>query len=250
MTLPPARSSSRGPSTWRATGVTTYLENDGRLEHTQQMAGHESPRTTKLCDRTKDEITLSEVERIRLALDSMAVGRGKQTRGIELRGKLQHGGGPNLRPINIGRAAGWRIAPVDHQIVLLPATRRNPAAGCQATNKSSPPGGDNENPLSSCPCWIGNELCFADLCSREDTGVVVTANAFLATLSNSQLAAMKYDYTLANAEVWSNIPITIAAGNGLKLGGLTSSQLTPALAHILAHHCATGAREDRYRGLG
>ena len=33
----------------------------GRLEHAQQMAGHESPRTTKLYDRTKDEITLSEV---------------------------------------------------------------------------------------------------------------------------------------------------------------------------------------------
>jgi hypothetical protein len=49
-----------------ATGITIYLENDGRLEHAQQMAGHESPRTTKLYDRTKDEITLSEVERIRL----------------------------------------------------------------------------------------------------------------------------------------------------------------------------------------
>jgi hypothetical protein len=42
------------------------LENGGRLEHAQQMAGNESPRTTKLYDRTKDEITLSEVERIRL----------------------------------------------------------------------------------------------------------------------------------------------------------------------------------------
>ena len=50
----------------RATDITIYLENDGRLEHAQQMAGHESPRTTKLYDRTKDEITLSEVERIRL----------------------------------------------------------------------------------------------------------------------------------------------------------------------------------------
>ena len=49
-----------------ATGITIYLENDGRLERAQQMAGHESPRTTKLYDRTKDEITLSEVERIRL----------------------------------------------------------------------------------------------------------------------------------------------------------------------------------------
>jgi integrase len=56
-----------GCHTWRATGITIYLENDGRLEHAQQMAGHESPRTTKLIyDRTKDEITLSEVERIRL----------------------------------------------------------------------------------------------------------------------------------------------------------------------------------------
>ena len=55
-----------GCHTWRATGITIYLENDGRLERAQQMAGHESPRTTKLYDRTKDEITLSEVERIRL----------------------------------------------------------------------------------------------------------------------------------------------------------------------------------------
>jgi integrase/recombinase XerD len=45
------------------TGITIYLKNDGRLEHAQQMAGHEFPRTTKLY---KDEITLSEVERIRL----------------------------------------------------------------------------------------------------------------------------------------------------------------------------------------
>jgi integrase/recombinase XerD len=52
-----------GRHTWRATGI-IYLENDGRLEHAQQMAGHESPRTTKLYDRTKDEITLSEAERI------------------------------------------------------------------------------------------------------------------------------------------------------------------------------------------
>src|SRR5205807_6244668 len=51
---------------WRATGVTVYLENGGRLEHAQHMAGHESPRTTKLYDRTKDEITIGEVKRIQL----------------------------------------------------------------------------------------------------------------------------------------------------------------------------------------
>ena len=37
-----------------------------RLEHAQQMAAHESPRTTKLYDRTKDEITIGGVERIQL----------------------------------------------------------------------------------------------------------------------------------------------------------------------------------------
>lgn len=50
----------------RAIGVTVHLENGGRLEHTQQMAAHESPRTTKLYDRTKDEITVGEVERVQL----------------------------------------------------------------------------------------------------------------------------------------------------------------------------------------
>jgi integrase len=55
-----------GCHTWRATGITVYLENGGRLEQAQQMAGHESPRTTNLYDRTRDEITAGEVERIRL----------------------------------------------------------------------------------------------------------------------------------------------------------------------------------------
>lgn len=50
--------------TFRATGITAYLDNSGTLENAQLMAAHESPRTTKLYDRTGDEITLDEVERI------------------------------------------------------------------------------------------------------------------------------------------------------------------------------------------
>lgn len=50
--------------TFRATGITAYLENGGTIEKAQQIAAHESPRTTKLYDRTGDEITLDEVERI------------------------------------------------------------------------------------------------------------------------------------------------------------------------------------------
>ena len=53
-----------GCHTFRATGITAYLEAGGTLEKAQAMAGHESPRTTKLYDRTGDEITLDEVERI------------------------------------------------------------------------------------------------------------------------------------------------------------------------------------------
>ena len=50
--------------TFRATGITAYLENGGTIEHAQAIAAHESPRTTKLYDRTSDAITLDEVERI------------------------------------------------------------------------------------------------------------------------------------------------------------------------------------------
>jgi site-specific recombinase XerD len=50
--------------TFRATGITAYLLNSGSLEHAQAIAAHESPRTTKLYDRTSDEITLDEIERI------------------------------------------------------------------------------------------------------------------------------------------------------------------------------------------
>src|SRR5215813_3540251 len=52
--------------TFRATGITAYMDAGGTLENAQLMAAHESPRTTKLYDRTGDEITLDEVERIRI----------------------------------------------------------------------------------------------------------------------------------------------------------------------------------------
>jgi integrase/recombinase XerD len=50
--------------TFRATGITAYLENGGTIEHAQAITAHESPRTTKLYDRTGDAITLDEIERI------------------------------------------------------------------------------------------------------------------------------------------------------------------------------------------
>jgi site-specific recombinase XerD len=49
---------------FRAFGITAYLKNGGSLEKAQKMAAHEDPRTTKLYDRTSDEVSLDEVERI------------------------------------------------------------------------------------------------------------------------------------------------------------------------------------------
>ena len=52
--------------TFRATGITTYLENGGTLEHAQTIANHESPRTTKLYDRTREELSQNEIEKIKI----------------------------------------------------------------------------------------------------------------------------------------------------------------------------------------
>jgi len=55
-----------GNHTFRATGITQYLRNGGRRELAQQMAAHESPRTTALYDRRDDDVAIDEVERIQI----------------------------------------------------------------------------------------------------------------------------------------------------------------------------------------
>ena len=52
--------------TFRATGITAYLQNGGQLEHAQRIAAHESVRTTKLYDRTHDTVSLDEIEKIQI----------------------------------------------------------------------------------------------------------------------------------------------------------------------------------------
>jgi integrase/recombinase XerD len=50
--------------TFRATGITAFRKNGGSIEHAQQIANHATPQTTRLYDRSGDEITLDEIERI------------------------------------------------------------------------------------------------------------------------------------------------------------------------------------------
>lgn len=53
-----------GCHSFRATGITEYLRNGGKLEVAQQMANHESARTTGLYDRRQGQVTLDEIERV------------------------------------------------------------------------------------------------------------------------------------------------------------------------------------------
>jgi site-specific recombinase XerD len=55
-----------GNHSFRATGITAYLKNGGTLEKARCMAAHASARTTQLYDRRRDEMSLNEVERIRV----------------------------------------------------------------------------------------------------------------------------------------------------------------------------------------
>ena len=52
--------------TFRPTGFTTYRANGGTPEKAQELANHASPRNNKRFDRTSDQITLDEVERIEI----------------------------------------------------------------------------------------------------------------------------------------------------------------------------------------
>lgn len=55
-----------GNHTFRATGITAYLKNGGQLETAAAMANHSSTRTTQLYDRRPDQVSLDEIERVRI----------------------------------------------------------------------------------------------------------------------------------------------------------------------------------------
>ncbi len=50
--------------TFRATTITDLLEQGVPLEDVQHLAAHADPRTTRLCDRRKRQVTRNIVERI------------------------------------------------------------------------------------------------------------------------------------------------------------------------------------------
>jgi len=81
---------------------------------------------------------------------------------------------------------------------------------------------DASSSSSDCSSYTGTEL------------IVCLANTFYATLSTSEQSSVVLSYTLANAEVWSNLPTNMISRNGLKFGDLSSTQLAAALALVQA----------------
>jgi integrase/recombinase XerD len=51
---------------FRATGVTEYMNSGGTIEIAQRIAGHTSPATTRIYDRSADRLTLEEIERVQI----------------------------------------------------------------------------------------------------------------------------------------------------------------------------------------
>lgn len=60
--LPPDLS----PHSFRVTTITDLLDQQLPLEDVQDLAGHADPRTTRLYDRSRRQITRNIVERIRV----------------------------------------------------------------------------------------------------------------------------------------------------------------------------------------
>ena len=51
---------------FRAGGITAYLNAGGTLDHARRIAGHASTATTKLYDRTSDRVSAAEIRRIKV----------------------------------------------------------------------------------------------------------------------------------------------------------------------------------------
>ena len=57
---------------FRATGITNYMSNGGRIDIAQAQAGHADARTTGLYDHSKDKVTQSEIEKINFERDRIS----------------------------------------------------------------------------------------------------------------------------------------------------------------------------------
>jgi integrase/recombinase XerD len=62
---------------FRATGITEYMNSGGIIEIAQQIAGHKSSSTTRIYDRSRDRLTIQEIERVQIGSANSRIHLGK-----------------------------------------------------------------------------------------------------------------------------------------------------------------------------
>jgi hypothetical protein len=72
--------------------------------------------------------------------------------------------------------------------------------------------------------------------------VVTAVNAFIETLTAEQKTSIQYDLTLANAQQWSNLPTTMVARNGVRIGDMSMTAQNAAIAVTAAATGSAGAK--------
>ncbi|MBO0949839.1 DUF3500 domain-containing protein [Fibrella forsythiae] len=77
------------------------------------------------------------------------------------------------------------------------------------------------------------------------TRVVCLAEAFKATLSSSQVAAMQFTYSKTNAQKWSNLPAALSARIGINLSTLSTTQLA-AFRDLMVAVLALNTTDEGY----
>lgn len=84
--------------------------------------------------------------------------------------------------------------------------------------------------------------CESDTSTADNTAAVVdAANALIAALTTEQQTAIQYEKTLANAQVWSNLPTSFVQRNGVKLADMSAGAKAAADALAAVAAGATGS---------
>jgi hypothetical protein len=73
-----------GNHSFRASGITDYLERGGDINIAKRMAGHRNVKTTELYDRRGDEVSFSEIERVGIQMGAFKETPKATKRWLEL----------------------------------------------------------------------------------------------------------------------------------------------------------------------
>ncbi len=111
------------------------------------------------------------------------------------------------------------------------ATASGGSAGTAGTATSS--AGNETSGGSSANAGATSVDCTASADTAANAAsVVAAANALYAKLTTAQQAVIQLDYSLANAEQWSNLPTTAIPRNGVMIGDMSADAQTAAVALV------------------